>query len=172
MHQQRTRDIVLIAEFAALIAVSSIFAIPIGPVPITLQNVTLAIAGLCLGPKRGMLAVTLFILAGCIGLPVFNGGKAGLGVLFGPTGGYLIGFICMTGICGMVRRDSSLQACVFWLIIGLACTHVLGIIGLTITLDRTLIQAALIDAVFLPGDILKVIITALIWQFFIRRKAQ
>ena len=86
-------DIALIAVFAALIAVLSLTpAVPVGPVPITLQTLGVALAGLVLGPLRGFLAVVLYLIVGFVGLPVFAGGAAGLAVLGKPSAGYLLSF--------------------------------------------------------------------------------
>lgn len=109
MSERRTsvKDIVLTADFAALIAAGSVFVLPVGPVPVTFQTLVIALAGLYLGPGPGMSAVALYILAGGIGVPVFAGGKAGLGVLFGPTGGILQASSSWRGSVG--RRAGSLR---------------------------------------------------------------
>lgn len=85
-------DLVLISVFAALIAVCAWITIP-SVVPFTLQTFGIFSALLLLGGKRGTLSVTVYILLGVIGLPVFSGFKGGTGALLGPTGGYIIGFV-------------------------------------------------------------------------------
>ena len=90
----RTRDIILVGVFAALIAVCSWISIP-GPVPFTLQTF-LAVA--LLGGKRGILCVLVYLLLGLIGVPVFAGFGAGPGKLLGLTGGYLLGFLPCAGV--------------------------------------------------------------------------
>lgn len=82
----------LISVFAALIAVCAWITIP-SVVPFTLQTFGIFSALLLLGGKRGTLSVTVYILLGVIGLPVFSGFKGGTGALLGPTGGYIIGFV-------------------------------------------------------------------------------
>ena len=167
---ERTKHIVFIAEFATLVAASSIFVIPVGPVPITLQTMMIALTGLCLGSQRGMLAIALYILAGCIGLPVFAGGKAGLGVLFGPTGGYLVGFVLMAGICGLAHRKTSLPRQIVWVTLGLISSYAAGIVGMMLTLDRTLTQAFLINLTFIPGGVIKMIAALTVWNMFRHRR--
>ncbi len=157
------------AAFAALIAAGSIFVIPVGPVPITLQTMVLALTGLVLGPRSAVMAVLLYILAGCIGMPVFAGGKAGLGVLFGPTGGYIAGWIPMACLCGIAGMQKKLWAVFALLLLGLAVTHICGIAGLCIALKRTLAQALAIDAVFLPGDLIKAFAAVAVWKLLGRR---
>lgn len=88
----KTRDLVLIALFAALIALCAWITIP-SVVPFTMQTFGVFMAASLLGGKRGTLAVLVYILLGAVGLPVFSGFGGGLGYLLGKTGGYIIGFI-------------------------------------------------------------------------------
>ena len=84
---------VLIAVFVAIITVCSFIQISVGPVPFTLQTFGVFIAAGVLGGKRGTLSVLVFILLGAVGIPVFANFSGGIGVLVGPTGGYIIGFL-------------------------------------------------------------------------------
>jgi len=95
---------VFTALFAALISVGSLFAIPLGPVPLVLQNAFAILAGLLLGPVQGAGAVGLFLIAGALGLPVFAGGRGGFAVLVGPTGGYLAGYFIGALVAGFLAR--------------------------------------------------------------------
>ncbi len=79
--------------FSALIAVGSYISIPLGAVPIVLQDMFVLLAGLLLGKKWGTASVGVFLFAGLCGIPVFAGGTGGLGKILGPTGGFLIGYI-------------------------------------------------------------------------------
>ena len=87
------QDMVLIAVFVAIITVCSFIQISVGPVPFTLQTFGVFIAAGVLGGKRGTLSVLVFILLGAVGIPVFANFSGGIGVLAGPTGGYIIGFL-------------------------------------------------------------------------------
>lgn len=89
------------ALLAACIAVGAWLQLPIGAVPVTLQPLFVFLAGYLLGPASGGAAVALYVAAGVLGLPVFAGGRAGLGVLLGPTGGYLVGFVLGAAITGL-----------------------------------------------------------------------
>ncbi|MBN1474770.1 MAG: biotin transporter BioY, partial [Syntrophaceae bacterium] len=86
------RGIVYAALFGALTAAGAFIIIPLPPVPITAQTFFLNVAAVLLGGPLAAASQFIYIMLGVVGMPVFAGGKAGLGVLFGPTGGYLIGF--------------------------------------------------------------------------------
>ncbi|MEL3906545.1 MAG: biotin transporter BioY [Treponema sp.] len=103
------RNGIFSAIFAALICAGWMIAIPLGPIPIVLQNALAVLAGLLLGPLYGSLSVLLFLIAGMLGLPVFSGGRGGLAVLAGPTGGFLIGYFFAAflagGIAGLLLKN-------------------------------------------------------------------
>ena len=90
-----------LAFMASLIGAGAFVYLPIGPVPVTFQDFFVVLAGLALGAKRGALAVLLYILAGALGLPIFSGGRAGLGHLLSPTAGYLAGFVFLAFFSGL-----------------------------------------------------------------------
>ncbi|WP_242394608.1 biotin transporter BioY [Anaeromyxobacter oryzisoli] len=92
------------ALLGACIAIGAWLQLPIGPVPFTLQPIFVFLAGYLLGPLGGPAAVLLYVAAGVLGLPVFAGGASGIGVLFGPTGGYLVGFVLGAGVTGLAAR--------------------------------------------------------------------
>ncbi|MBF0411920.1 MAG: biotin transporter BioY [Desulfamplus sp.] len=90
--------------FAALIAAGAYLAVPIGPVPIVLQNMFVLMAALLLGTRWGSAALMLYLLMGASGFPVFAGGTGGIGRLFGPTGGYLLGYIPAVLVTGFISQ--------------------------------------------------------------------
>ena len=92
------RKSIISAVFAALICAGWMMTIPVGPIPIVLQNALAVLAGLLLGPVFGGLSVLIFLLAGAVGLPVFSGGHGGVAVFAGPTGG-LFSRISCSGRC-------------------------------------------------------------------------
>ena len=92
MKNSKTRNMVLVSLFAALIAVCSWISIP-AAVPFTLQTMAVFLAVGLLGGKLGSLCVLIYILLGAVGLPVFAGFKGGIGALVGTTGGYILGFL-------------------------------------------------------------------------------
>ena len=99
----KTRDLVLVALFAALTAIGAFIRIPIPYVPITLQFVFCAFSGLLLGSKLGALSQAIYVALGLAGLPIFTAG-GGIGYIFNPTFGYLLGFILCAFVIGRVTE--------------------------------------------------------------------
>ena len=164
-------DLALIATFAAFIAVCAILpAITIaGPVPITLQTFAVLLAGAVLGASRGFLAVLLYLAVGAIGLPIFAGGSAGLAPFAGPTVGYLVSFPLAAAVTGAIvtrirRKNVGVTTLFIFLaaLAGVLVNHVFGILGLMFRAGMSFDQAALVDVVFVPGDIAKAVIVAII----------
>ena len=100
---RRTRDMVAAALVTALMAATGWVSIPLGAVPVTLQTFGVALAALLLPPAWAAGSMAVYVALGAIGVPLFAGGQAGLGVIAGPTGGYLIGFIVAAGVGSFVR---------------------------------------------------------------------
>lgn len=110
MSKDKIRRTVLSAVFTALIAASSFFTIPVGPVPIVLTTLFIVLSGMLGGPWIGLSAVGTYLFLGIIGLPVFAGGTAGIAKLAGPTGGFLIGYLLAAPVAGLLfnpKEDSS-----------------------------------------------------------------
>jgi len=102
----KTLDLVYIGLAAALISICAWITVPL-TVPITLQTLGICLVAGLFGAKRGTLSVLIYILLGAIGVPVFSGFKGGIGVLFGATGGYILGFIFTALIVGIVSEKSE-----------------------------------------------------------------
>jgi biotin transport system substrate-specific component len=102
----RVYDAALIAGFSVLVALSAQIAIPLPftPVPVTLQTFMVLATGALLGSKRGAAAILLYLGEGLAGLPVFQSGHLGIAYFFGPTGGYLIGFVAAAFIAGLLAE--------------------------------------------------------------------
>ncbi len=148
----------------ALLVVASQVAVPVPglPAPLTLQTVAVALTGLCLGPRDGMLALCVYLGAGFLGFPVFAGGKAGLAVLGTPSLGYLLGFPLQAGLTGvLVRRLGGPLALRTGLAAaaGFLVTHAAGAAGIR-WLRPEVEPAGLLAMVvgFLPGDAVKLAI--------------
>ncbi len=125
----KTADMVYIALFAVLIAVCSWISIP-STVPFTLQTFAVFCAVGLLGGKRGTLSIIVYIILGAVGLPVFSGFSGGVGVLFGVTGGYIIGFIFLALIFWIITEvlGNKTAVIVIAMFLGLLACYTLGTI--------------------------------------------
>lgn len=117
------RKMIYTAIGAALITVCSLITVP-GTIPWTMQTYGVFTAAGLLGAKRGVLAVSVYILLGIIGLPVFSY-KAGIGVLVGPTGGYIIGFLFSALVIGLLSKG-KLYKLILGEILGLLVCYAFG----------------------------------------------
>lgn len=155
-----TRGMIYASLFGALTAMGALISIPLQPVPVTLQTMFMYLAGSLLGGSLGALSQVIYIILGAIGLPVFSGGKAGLGVFLGPTGGYLVGFIAAAFVTGKIARsrpDAGLVWLVFAMLAGTAVVYTLGVLQLVLVGKLSLEKAAAVGVLpFLPGDALKI----------------
>ena len=102
------RSLVLAALFSALLAICSWISVP-AAVPFTLQTFAVFLTLLLLPARQGILAIAVYLLLGAVGLPVFSGFRGGPSALFGPTGGYLTGFL-LTGLCALVFEKLKLSS--------------------------------------------------------------
>lgn len=125
----KTKDMVYIAVFAVLITICSWISIPT-TVPFTLQTFAIFLAVGLLGGKRGSMAVLVYILLGCVGIPVFAGFSGGIGILAGQTGGYIVGFLCSALVMwGMERlAGTGLWIQVISMVLGLVACYAVGTI--------------------------------------------
>ena len=167
-----TRDVALVAAFAALISATAyVGAIPVGSagVPITLQTFAVMLAGCVLGPVRGFAAATVYLALGAVGLPVFAEHSSGIGVFTGPSGGYLLAFPLAAALGGFLvayvareRRTRALVVFACSIAASILVIHPLGILGMSLHFDVTLREAATWDVPFWLGDVVKTAMVAMI----------
>lgn len=158
------RNLVMVAFFAALIAALGLLPkLTLGfGVPITAQSLGIMLCGTVLGARRGALAVLLFLLLVALGLPLLAGGRGGLGVFVSPSAGYLFGFPLAAAATGLVMerwRPPSVFLAAFAASVagGVVVLLVPGVIGMSITLGKSLPEAALLGLPFIPGDLIKAV---------------
>jgi len=164
----KTKGMILCALFAALTAVGGLIAVPLPftPVPITLQTFFIFLAGALLGKYLGALSQLIYLLLGVVGLPVFAKGSSGIGILLGPTGGYLIGFIPAAFLIGCIleRREKPPLGLIFLaMVVGLLAIYLPGVGWLMWVARLSLVKGLLLGVLpFLPGDAVKIVVGALI----------
>lgn len=146
------------AAFTALIAIGGWISItiPFLPlVPFTLQTLFLLLAASVM-KKYAVLPAALYLLLGICNLPVFHNGTAGIGVLLGPTGGYIIGFIPAAIIAGFLFEKSWKYSGIAGVIAATIAIYAIGIAWLSVSTGMPVFAAIMIGAIpFIPGDILK-----------------
>ena len=144
---------------AALTAAGAFVAVPIGPVPIVLQNLFIFLAGLLLGAGWGTASVGVYLLAGVLGLPVFAGGVGGIARFVGPTGGYLLGFlpaVCIIGFISNASKPNVLKD-LMAMICGSLIIYACGLSWLKLLTGMTLGKTLAVGMYpFLAGDALKI----------------
>jgi biotin transport system substrate-specific component len=157
----RARDAALVVAAAALTALCAqiSFYLPGIAVPVTGQTFAVLLSGAALGANRGGAAMALYILAGMIGLPVFASGAHGTDIVFGATGGYLLGFLAAAWVVGRLseaRMDRTPVKALPLFVIGSAIVYAIGVPWLAISADMSLGTALSEGFVpFIPGDIVK-----------------
>ncbi len=165
-NQPSLRGMAYASMFGALTAAGAYIMIPLPPVPITAQTFFVSLAGALLGGYLGAMSQVVYILLGVIGLPVFAGGKAGAGVLLGPTGGYLIGFVAgayVTGRLVFLKERPGFWWLLLSMLAGYVFIYAFGIAQLMITAKLTLLKAIAIGLTpTIPGGVLKLAAAALI----------
>ena len=163
----RLYDVFLVLGGSVLIALCTQVAIGY-PVPVTGQTFAVLMAGMLLGSRRGALCVLTYIAQGAAGLPVFAHGKAGAAVLFGPTGGYLVGFVAAAYLVGALAErgwDRRVGTTILAMVLGNCVLYAGGLLWLAClaslfgkSLGGGLLAVGLVP--FLAGDILKIILAA------------
>ncbi len=158
------------AIFTGIIAVLGLVpALPIPgmPVPITLQTLGVMLAGAVLGARKGGASVLLFLALVAIGLPLLAGGRGGLGVFAGPSVGFLIGWPIAAFVIGWLTERRGAPYSVPWgiafnIVGGIVVVYAFGLVGMMVVADLTLGAAIVATAVFIPGDLVKAVLAALI----------
>ncbi|MCO6386532.1 biotin transporter BioY [Aliihoeflea sp. 40Bstr573] len=163
-----TKDIVFIALFAALTAALGVFppfTLPVVGVPITAQSMGAMLAGSVLGAKRGSLALALFLVLVAAGLPLLAGGRGGFAVFAGPGGGFLVSWILVAFVVGLLcerfwRNLGFFQALGINILGGILVLYPIGIAWISLTTGLSYFEAAAGSIGFIPGDLIKAAIAA------------
>lgn len=164
--QTLLKKIGLVLSFSIFTAVSAKVQIylPFTPVPITGQTLAVLLTGTILGSQMGALSISIYLLAGIVGVPLFSGESAGMTYLLGPTGGYLIGFLISAYIVGKLAErgsDRLLKSCLPMMLLGELIIYAFGLVWLArfVPMNK-LLMAGLIP--FIPGDLIKLALASVI----------
>ena len=167
-----------IALFAAIICVGCFIRIPLGVIPIVLQNVLCILCGVLLGGLLAGVPTALFLLAGLIGLPVYSGGTSGLAVWMGPTGGFLPGYLLGAIVAGFIAGKPSVeQKKITWknalrvslaILAGMVILYIPGVIRFSfwasaagkVPADKTAFAYTMAACVipYIPGDLVNTVV--------------
>jgi len=145
-----------------LLATSAQFKIPLYPVPVTGQTLVVLLIGMVYGPRLGGVTVTVYLLQGVSGLPVFAGGAFGIATLIGPTGGYLGGFLIAAIVMGVLAERGMGRGIVSTIIAMMIGNVIIYVTGASWLASFTGAEKALTAGVFpfLYGDALKLAVAA------------
>lgn len=165
----QTRDLVLMGLFAAVVAGLGLLPkVTLGlGVPITAQTMGVMLAGAILGARRGAGAMAIFLVLVALGLPLLAGGRGGLGVFAGPTGGFALGFIVGAYFTGLLAERLPLRMTFPRLLIasivgGIGGVYLLGVPHWAIVAGTPVSQVLLMTLSFVPGDLIKACLAALV----------
>ena len=161
----KTRDMTMTAVSAALLCILGPLSIAIGPVPLSLATFGVYLAGALLGPKKGTLAVGLYLLIGIAGVPVFSGFSGGFQKLAGVTGGYLAGYLPCAFLAGLgaLRQEKHFAVLPAMMAAGTAVLYLIGTLWFMAQTGNGLGSALSLCVVpFLPGDAMKIAAASLI----------
>jgi biotin transport system substrate-specific component len=162
----RARDLALVVAGALLTAACAQISIPIpgDPVPLTGQTFAVMLCGAGLGANRGAASMLLYLGLGLIGLPVYSDGDSGFSVIWGATGGYLVGFVIAAYVMGRLaerQHDRTPLKALPLFAIGSVIIYAIGVPWLAVSADLSLIQAMDLGIVpFIPGAIIKALLAA------------
>ena len=178
MKNKSVLKISFIALFAAIICVGCFIRIPLGVIPIVLQNILCILCGVLLGGLLASAPTALFLLAGLIGLPVYSGGTSGLAVWMGPTGGFLPGYLLGAIVAGFIAGKPSVeQKKITWknalrvslaVLAGMVILYIPGVIRFSfwataagkVPAEKTAFAYTMAACVipYIPGDLLKTVV--------------
>lgn len=144
--------------FTALTIVGAYISIPIGIIPIVLSSFFIYLGGLLLGKKWSFISNALYLFLGLIGLPVFSGGNGGFHHIYGPTGGYLVGFLLASFIIGLISENkNSILYDSLSLVAGTIIIYLCGILWLMFQFPSGWQKTSAVLWIFIAGDIIKMV---------------
>ncbi len=161
MRNESVKTMTMCAIMAALMCILGPMSIPIGAVPISFTNLVIYLTVYLLGAKKGCISYLIYLLLGIAGLPVFSSYGSGIAKVAGPTGGYLIGFILLALISGIVMEKTNRN--IVWsylgMVVGTAVAYLFGTVWFVIQAQCTITYALSVCVTpFIPFDLIKMVI--------------
>ncbi|MBR5225724.1 MAG: biotin transporter BioY [Clostridia bacterium] len=163
MRSKTTQRLTLSALLCALLCVLSQIQIPLPPVPISLSLLAVHLCGALLGSRWGTAAVGCYVFLGAVGLPVYASLGGGVSVLFGPTGGFLFGYIPCAFVTGALSRRLSFthRALILSMAAGTLLCCAMGMVWFSLVTGSSLAASFSVCVLpFIPGDLIKIALAA------------
>lgn len=162
----KTKSMTIISLMTAILCILGpiTLVIPISPVPISLATLVISFAVYILGMKKAIICCLLYLFIGFVGLPVFSSFTGGVGKLFGPTGGYLIGYVFMAVISGFFieKWQTNRFMQIVGMVFGAIICYLFGTIWLSIQAGMSFTAAFGVGVLpFIPGDLAKIMISSI-----------
>ncbi|MGL5417784.1 MAG: biotin transporter BioY [Clostridium sp.] len=161
----KTKNLIICSLFAAIVSILAQISIPLpGSVPLTMQTLGVGLCGILLGSKKGFISILIYVLLGSLGLPVFANFTGGIGILFGPTGGFIFSFPIMAFIIGFISEKTNKKYLIFiGIILSLLISYTLGVLQFSLITSSTIYKSILVCvAPFIVTDLLKSILIVLV----------
>ncbi len=158
----KTKNIVFVALFTAVLCVVAPLCLPIGIVPVSLATFVVYISGAVLGGKKAAFAVLMYILLGVAGLPVFSGFSGGLQRIASPLGGFILSYVpCAVVVATFSKNTKKLSGYIFSMFIATLLCYIIGLLWFVIFTKTTLVQGIIVCVLpFVLGDAVKIILAS------------
>lgn len=165
--KNKVRDITVIGLMVALLCISSYiaFPLPFTPIMITSQTIIINLIALTMNTKKGVLSIIVFYLIGAIGVPVFSGGRSGIGTLVGPSGGYFLGFLLTVLVITLIKgKNSNLRKSItLTVFVGMTIIYICGATWMGYYNGLSFMENLKVSILpFIPGDIIKCVLASYI----------
>lgn len=167
MKKQNVLELTMVALMSAIICILAPISIPIpfSIVPLSCATFAVYLSAGVLGAKLGTISVAIYILLGFVGLPVFSGWSAGVGVVLGPTGGYIFGYLLIAFFTGIFhkKKKASIIYMVGGMVLGTLGCYAIGTVWLGAQLDLGIWEALMAGVIpYILGDAIKIVFALLI----------
>ncbi|SCJ97492.1 Biotin ECF transporter S component BioY2 [uncultured Clostridium sp.] len=167
VEKNKVRDITAIGLMVALLCISSYiaFPLPFTPIMITSQTIIINLIALTMNTKNGVLSIIVFYLIGAIGLPVFSGGRSGVGTLIGPSGGYFLGFLLTVLVISLIKGKNLnfKKSIILTMFVGMIIIYVCGAAWMGYYNGLSFMENLKVSILpFIPGDLIKCVLASFI----------